>query len=73
MSFFARINTKALPAFLRTLVWLLLFGLIPALAYGYVDTVRGGIQVFLLMSVIATLGLLWAYWRVLFPKMPVDG
>jgi hypothetical protein len=68
MSLLSRLNKKALAIFLQTEAWLLLVALVPAAVYGYTDGLWVSVKVFLAISLVITLGLLWAFWGVLFPK-----
>ncbi|OOG59271.1 hypothetical protein [Rhodanobacter sp. C03] len=68
MALFSRLNKKIVPIYLRTLAWLLLFCLLPATVYGYTESIWMGFKVFLVMGVIAALGLLSGFWGAMFPK-----
>ena len=68
MALFRRVDKQAFPIFLRSLRWLLLAALFPAAVYGYTQGLWVGVKVSLVFVAVATLGLLWAFWGVLFPK-----
>lgn len=68
MSNWSRFNKNAFRVFLRTDGWLLLFALFPAAVYTYTDSLWTGVKVFLVISLVTTLGLLWAFWDALFPS-----
>jgi len=70
MALMSRLNKKVLGVFLQTEAWLLLVALFPAVVYGYTNSPWVGLKVFLAIASVATLGLLWAFWAVLFPKEP---
>ena len=64
----SRLNKSAFRVFLRTDGWLLLFALIPAAVCTYTDSLWTGVKVFLAISLVTTIGLLWAFWGALFPN-----
>ena len=68
MPMLSRFNKPAFRVFLLTGGWLLLFALVPAAIYTYTDSLWTGVQVFLGIAFVTTLGLLWAFWGALFPK-----
>jgi hypothetical protein len=68
MSLFSRFNTHAFRVFLKTEGWLLLVALFPAAIYTYNDGLWMGMKVFLVFALVATFGLVRAYWGSLFPK-----
>lgn len=68
MSKWSRFNKNAFRVFLRTDGWLLLFALVAAAVYTYTDSLWTGVKVFLVISLVTTLGLLWAFWSALFPS-----
>ena len=68
MSLFSHFNKQVFRVFLQVEGWLLLIALLPAAVYGYTDSIWMGTKVFLAISLVATLGLLWAFWGALFPK-----
>ncbi|ATD66219.1 hypothetical protein CNR27_01110 [Luteimonas chenhongjianii] len=68
MALFARLNKQVVPICLRTLGWLALVALFPAAVYGYTQGAWVGVKVFLIIGVVAALGLLWGFWGSLFPK-----
>jgi hypothetical protein len=68
MALLRRLNKQAFPIFFRTLGWLLLAALLPAAVYGYTQGPWVGVKVLLVFLTAAVLGLLWAFWNLLFPK-----
>jgi len=68
MTLFSKLNKQVALIFLRTLAWLLLFALLPAVVYGYTESPWVGFKVFLVIGAVAALGLLWGFWGALFPK-----
>lgn len=68
MAIFQRFNKQAFPIFLRFLGWLLLAALVPAVVFGYTQSVWVGVKVLLVFATAAVLVSLWSFWGVLFPK-----
>jgi hypothetical protein len=68
MALHRRINKQAFPIFFRSLGWLLLAALLPAVVYGYTQGPWVGVKVLLVFVTAAVLGLLLAFWGALFPK-----
>ena len=69
MRLFARFNRHVFRVFAQTLGWMLLFFLIPAVLYALkTQSLWDGVQIFLLLAVVTSSALLWAFWAGIFPK-----